>query len=448
MFAQNAAFMSGTVLLSIHIAQIYVVHFSRILLVFGCKAPPLGFALAVNIHSMEIWFLHFGRVLLMSYRNVAVVILAVVFTIYGTQSGRLRTLVRTELTQRVNLLETRLLFTRFRWLSHPIIEMKECRIFASPGFLNFQGGVFNPGAILNGGKIIVCAKSQEMHWSNAIESKKFELYMKGKPILMEFDHDLRLEGASEIQTFKHLPEDDDIGIEDFRMFKFKDKIYINHALCYKLGEGGYLRAKQCLSSLDLEKKEITYLGEPDVDFPVSAIEKNWSYFEHESELYLLYSLSPYVLLKATRWPELSFETVIRREIDTNQFQEEVFPTVLSLSTNAIDYDADHLLVIVHKFVIIEHRMYAHWAVLLDKESLLPVKISSRPFICGGNARGMFPGIVYTTAVVDCGDSVIVFNGESDLQCSYAKISKKRLDSCWVDLAFENEERKIPLTLAT
>ena len=402
------------------------------------NAAVISPAVLVHVHSMEIWMLHYGRVLLVSFRDAAAVNFAALVTIYITQSRELRNLLRKELPRIVHLAEARLSFMRFRLLSPPIIGMKECTIFASPGLLNFQGGVFNPGAILHDGQIIVCAKAQEMHWSHAIKSKQFEFYMRGKPILMEFDKDLRVRSACEVETVKHLPASEDIGIEDFRMFEFHGKIYINHSMCYKRLGGGYSRATQCLSSLDVKKKEITYLGEPDVDFEVSAMEKNWSYFKHESELYLLFSFSPYVLLKASQWPKLSFETVIRRELDTHQFQEAMFPTFLSLSTNPIDYDSDHLLVIVHKFVIIEHRTYSHWAVLIDKKSLLPVKVSSRPLISGGKGRGMLPGIIYTTAAVEWGDSVIFFNGESDLHCSYAKIAKSRLDASWVDLALSGK----------
>ena len=392
----------------------------------------------VHVQSVEIWMLHHGSGLLLFFRSAAVASFTALATTYIAQSREMRNVLRKELPRIVHLVEARLSFIRFRLLSPPIMDMKECTIFASPGLLNFQGGVFNPGAIPHDGQIIVCAKAQEMHWSDAIKSKQFEHYMRGKPVLMELDRDLRIRSACEVETVKHLPASEGIGIEDFRMFEFHGEIYINHSMCYKRPGGGYSRATQCLSSLDVEKEEITYLGEPDLDFEVSAMEKNWSYFEHESELYLLFSFSPYVLLKASRWPTLSFETVIRREVDTHQFQDGIFPNFLSLSTNPIDYDSDHLLVIVHKFVIIEHRMYAHWAVLIDKRSLLPVKVSSRPLVCGGEARGMFPGIIYTTAVVDQGDSLIVFNGESDLQCSYAKIAKKRLDACWIDLALKGK----------
>jgi predicted GH43/DUF377 family glycosyl hydrolase len=404
------------------------------LLVCGHNAALISPAALVRMASAQIWPLHSARSFFVVFGNAAVLGLAVLFTVCSAQIWRTRTWLRRELLRITHVVETYLSFTRFRLLFHPIISMKECRIFASPGFLNFQGGVFNPGAILHDGKIIVCAKGQEMHWSDAIGSKQFEFYMRGKPILMELDRDLSIRDAREVPEVRNLREKEDFGIEDFRMFQFNGKKYINHSMCYKEAEGGYSRAKQCLSALDVEKKEITYLGEPDLDFEVSAMEKNWGYFEHGSELYLLFSISPYVLLKASRWPDLSFETVIKREIDTRAFQEEVFPTFLSISTNPIDYDSDHLLVLVHKFVIIGHRIYAHWAVLIDKKSLVPVKVSSRPIFCGGKARGMLPGIVYTTAVLDWGDSLIIFNGESDLQCSYSKFAKKRLDACWVDLA--------------
>ena len=99
---------------------------------------------------------------------------------------------------------------------------------------------------------------------------------------------------------------------------------------------------------------------------------------------LLYSLSPFVLLKSAG--DLRFQTVIRHDM-AGLAGLGGFDARLSLGTNPTRYGPDHLLVMAHKFQMVDgERLYFHWALLLDRRTLLPTRISSAPIFVGGHSR--------------------------------------------------------------
>jgi predicted GH43/DUF377 family glycosyl hydrolase len=318
-------------------------------------------------------------------------------------------------------------------LNNPLIDINECRLFAEPGIIGLGGGAFNPGALVCDDEIIVIAKGQKCHWHQIQDVK---MYMRGPVLLFRFDYELNLKKIEKLPRIRKLHSIFPEEVEDFRMFRFQEEIYLNHSLCHlKLFKTAYSKCTQVLSTLDLETRTIRYVGAPRIDFCPKAIEKNWVYFSNEDGLFLLYSFCPFVVLKAVDPRDLKFVTVINQQKDLHSEMFSVFEgNKMSFSTNPIPYDDKNLLVVIHSYKEEDRigRVYFHWAVLLDKKTFVPVKISSQPIFVGGKCRGKLPGVMYVMSVIPHGESLIFFNGEGDSCLSFAKIEKKRLERCLVD----------------
>ncbi|MDT8390376.1 MAG: hypothetical protein RRC34_07700 [Lentisphaeria bacterium] len=173
------------------------------------------------------------------------------------------------------------------------------------------------------------------------------------------------------------------------------------------------------------------MAQPQLDFPIGDFEKNWMYAALGQKLWLFYSVNPYRVLRLKNDGEFQFQTVI----NTDEFEKLKDPggfgTRVSLSANPIDYDDKHLLLIIHQ---IQHRVtgrcYFHWAVLIDKKTLLPVKISSKPIFDGKGARGRTPGIRYISSILKDTDDIVFFAGEGDVYCTLARKTISGLDMLW------------------
>jgi hypothetical protein len=305
------------------------------------------------------------------------------------------------------------------------------RVIAGPGFLGFCGGAFNPGAVRTDKQdIILLAKGQLQHWLDADPAN----YMRGSPVVVSLDPSLRMDSVDTISKLARFPSTGDTEIEDFRLFPFAGQIWVNHNLIEVLRtekKRGYLGSRVCISHFNPATKELTFLGHPQIDFQARPREKNWVFVELRDELYLLYSFHPYRVLKLIDRPNLVFSTVISRVIDIDFQDIGGFAAPVSYSTNPIHYDDDHLLVLIHQSIRgLGGRCYYHWGVLLDKNSLYPKKVTSRPLLSGVGARGALRGVLYVASVVKMGDNFVLFNGEGDSYLTRTTVPKAKFDKLW------------------
>jgi hypothetical protein len=321
-----------------------------------------------------------------------------------------------------------------------IVEITARKPLGGPGSFGFVGGLMNPGAIPSNDGVTLLAKANACHWKDAT-GLAADLYMKGSPMLLQTDSNLEVQESACIVDVFGFEKAAETAIEDFRLFHYRDKLWVNAVMTVnqiRRGKPGYDVARQWCGELDVAGKSITCNGFPKLDFSTSPIEKNWGYFELGGDVYMLYSISPYHLLKCSDWSGLRFETLIREDISANLASVIPLNGRISISTNPTPYDETHLLVLLHthakKFQgFRRRRVYYHWAMLLDKETLRPIKISSRPVFVGGNAQGIRPGIVYVMAAFRQNDHVIFSLGESDSHSSIIRIPKTVLDEYWVNL---------------
>jgi len=310
------------------------------------------------------------------------------------------------------------------------------KVIAKPGLFSY-GAVFNPGALLANGEILLLANAQKVPWFKA-KGKNKDLYMQGNPLLM------RLNQKSEeiidqniITKIIDLTQDQDYAIEDFRLFQWKDQKMINHSLVIRNKIDGFINQSgsfSALSILDEIEKTFTFCAIPQVDFPLQDFEKNWVYKETENQLLLFYSVSPYKVLTLDHEKSFSFKTIIDQHLSSKMNDPGGFGTRVSFSTNPIDYDENHWLTVIHQ---IQHRFtgrcYFHWAVLIDKTSFLPMKISSKSIFSGMGARGRVPGIRYISSIVKAENEILFFAGEGDVYVSVTKKKITELQTLFVNL---------------
>lgn len=311
-------------------------------------------------------------------------------------------------------------------------------VLAGPGHSGYPGGIYNPGAVPagNGGALLL-AKAQVCHWWDA-KGTHADKYYKGDPVLFELDEEMRVRSSRIIRLAEGFPDATNVGFEDFRMFERRGEIWVNHGMISLVRmhscASNYVGATPCLSRLDPDGGQLEFLGFPKTDFEVGKIEKNWMFFEQNDDLYLVYSLSPYRLLRLTDREELTFSSVVDRDLGPKLKDIGGYGSMVSLSTNPINYDDEHLLMLVHQ---IQRRgvdrFYHHWGMLLGKESLMPEKITARPLFSGMGARGRRAGIVYVSSALPKGEDFEFFMGEGDAYVTRRSMTRAAIESQWCEL---------------
>lgn len=310
------------------------------------------------------------------------------------------------------------------------------KVIAKPGLFSF-GAIFNPGALSVNGQIILLANAQKVPWFEA-RGKKKEFYMQGNPLFIDLDQrSKKIIDHNIITKIIDLPQDRDYAIEDFRLFQWQGKKMINHSLVIREKIDGCINQAgsfSTLSILDEKEKTFTFCAIPKVDFPLQTFEKNWIYKETENQLLLFYSVSPFKVLALDNEKNFSFKTIIIGQLSSKINDPGGFGTRVSFSTNPIEYDENRWLIIIHQ---IQHkftgRCYFHWAVLLDRNSFLPVKITSKPLFSGMGARGKTPGIRYISSILKVEKEILFFAGEGDVYMTVTKKTVAEIESLFVTL---------------
>ena len=302
------------------------------------------------------------------------------------------------------------------------------KVIAKPGTLDFKGGAFNPGAlIIDKTHILLLAKSQVVPWFKA-RGKNRKYFLAGNPVTFLLDiNSLKTVKKEIITDISGFPENQDDAIEDMRLFWWKGQKMINHSYIKKEKVGEFINQTSVVSTvsvLDEKEKRFSFHAFPKLDFPLQNIEKNWIYKESENRLFLFYSLNPYRVLVLEDEENFTFKTLINQQFDWKLKNPGNLKTMVSFSTNPIDFDAEHFLMVVHQ---IDHkitgRFYNHWAVLLDKKRMLPVKISAKPIFTGMGARGRTPGVRYISSILKTDQDILFFAGEGDV---YVTVTKKTI----------------------
>jgi len=245
---------------------------------------------------------------------------------------------------------------------------------------------------------------------------------------------------SKVLSLENYPINKFVRAHDFRLFTFKALPFVNHTLTdvSSWADATFPKWQDreeriAIAELDLNRCSLKFRGTPELDFRLNRREKNFVFFEHNEKVYMIYSFSPYILLEALNWEKLHFRTVINKEIKLHTLNTNN-RRMISLSTNPIHYDDKHYFMLIHKKD--RFYVYAHWGIMISKESLLPVKITARPLFRGNTSEGALTSIVYVMSVVSFGDRFRFFIGEGDLYTSYVEITKRDLSEAFIPISSE------------
>lgn len=313
----------------------------------------------------------------------------------------------------------------------------DSKVIAKPGTLNFKGGVFNPGAISTDDEILLLARSQKVPWFKARGNKR-QFYLDGNPVVFILDHKTLKKKSEHVITESIVfPQNVDWAVEDFRMFRWNNEMMINHSVIVKQKIGKYMNQAAVYSGLSVlnnNHTKITFLGIPQLDFEVNNTEKNWVYKAKDSRLYLFYTISPYRVLELEEGDGLRFKTIIHQKVNKQLSDPGGFGTMVSFSTNPIVFNEKYFIAIIHQIEFkITGRCYYHWAILIDKQTLMPIKITSKPLFNGMNARGRTPGVRYISSILKEGDEILFFAGEGDVYVTATRKKINEIESLFVNL---------------
>lgn len=264
----------------------------------------------------------------------------------------------------------------------------------------FKGGIFNPAFIKNKNKNYLLCRAEtvpELYRKNPFTGKT-------PPVLVELDKDLKT-----IKNYKQIDIEnyqENIKLEDFRSFYYNDKSLIS---CTYIDNKNI---KTAVCELDVKTKTIKNISIPDLlNFEINKTEKNWSYFEKDGELYLIYSLNPYILFKKIN--DFSFEKVY--ELDYN----------ITFNSNLVSNSINPFLYNEHYFHIVHtntgRKTYKHYPVLINKDTLKPEYYSDIPMFEKDNCYGSYNKVLYLTDYNINTDKITFFFGEGD-----ACVSKKTM----------------------
>lgn len=320
------------------------------------------------------------------------------------------------------------------YLSAPIVRFENFEIVAGRGTEGFAGGILNPGGIVENGRLVLLARGERFSWSEQKQDEA-KLLTSSQPVVM-----YRSLSDSTLQT-NALPAHNPAGAtgartEDFRLFRFRDTIFSNHAVMTgptvapRAGQPvqlGKMTSRIGLSRLVTDPCRLEWIGYPDLGRPLAQVEKNWAMFAEGERLFLLYSLSPYLLFECRDWHSLRFEVIVETPL-----MLPIGGDGLSIrnSVNPVLYDSDHWLHIIHR--VYPNKQYTYWAVLISRQTLRPVKVSARPLIHGGAS---FPAsIIYACSVVAGPETITIAAGLDDAATGVATFPRARLEAEWMPLS--------------
>jgi len=286
---------------------------------------------------------------------------------------------------------------------------RKAQLVLAPGDLGAksQGGAYNGSIIKKGAEFLGLFRAE------AFAEGQPRNNTSATPMLVTFDVAFNVQS---VNALNHLGSFGPLRVEDFRLLRSpRGDLLVNHPVVTP-----YQRTHQFLSRVEFASLELVRWLRPKPDIPLQAQEKNWVYWYHQQELMLLYSLSPFRVLKQTGGDD--FVTVCSEQVDY-PWTHRGF---MSCSTNPVSFDDEHYVLFFHDRD--RQRVYRQGAVLLSKRDLRPVYCSTREFFAGEENFGLRPGIIYTMSCTPVDSRFLLCHGEGDSCTSINWLSMDEITS--------------------
>jgi predicted GH43/DUF377 family glycosyl hydrolase len=320
------------------------------------------------------------------------------------------------------------------FLTPTIVQRNAFRHIAGRESFGFSAGVFNPGAVNFNNRRFVLARAERHTWP-AQETSQIRHFTSCAPVLLELGEN-HLALSHRVLKVDASFDPARTRLEDFRLFTHNGHLYCNHSII-TLPDDAAPRdvpvvlheqiARVGISEVDPDTAALRFLGFPKPDIPTGPIEKNWATFPNGADLCFIYSMSPYRVFQARNWPAMDFVTRVNKSIDLPILPDR---SLVRNSINPVDYTATHLLHIVHR--VFPTKQYVFWALLIDRQTLIPSHISDRPLVRAGSS--ISASIVYLCSAVVEPHCVHLYCGVNDIGSGAWTIERSVLDRTWQPLA--------------
>ena len=274
-----------------------------------------------------------------------------------------------------------------------------------------NGGIYNPG---------FCRFQDKNYMISRVESytekergvKDLWLRTTSIPHIIEMDENLNVVDTYPLETIGEF-----IRIEDFRLFTHNDKLYSNHIIVDESK-----RIYPVISEIDLINKKMTIIGTIELEIPKNDVEKNWVFFNHNKELFLIYSLSPWIIFKIdinTLTGEMIKNCEVKFDWNHSGF--------ISNSTNPIRINQNRNIMGFHSR---DNKRIYHQGLLTFDNNFNLIKSTKEPYLSGGDFDTIHPHVIYTSSLTMIEDKLIGFAGDGDTKTIMIEFKKDKL---WKEL---------------
>lgn len=296
----------------------------------------------------------------------------------------------------------------------PLLPRNTKLLFESGSFGDVsEGGVYNGSIVRRSPGFAGLLRAERFFESQC------RIRTSSTPMFVEFDENL---AVSSFQPLDHLEAYGPFRVEDFRLLHAPTgDLLAGHPLVTD-----YDRTHQVISKIDIDGARLEPWLRPQLDIEVRRHEKNWVYFFEAEELFLVYSLSPFIVLKQHSFN--SFTTYNRCNIEY-PWKKRGF---MSCSTNPVALDETHYLMLFHDRD--RNGLYRQGGLLLRRGDFRPEYCTTREFFAGEGGLGLRPGIIYTMSCEPCEGRFLLTNGEGDSCTTVNWLSAEEITDTMVHVA--------------
>ena len=281
-----------------------------------------------------------------------------------------------------------------------------------PGDLkDSEGGIYNPGFFKYQNKNYMIVRVEKF---TEKERGVDNLWLKSTSVahIIEMDENFNKINSYELEVIG-----DFIRIEDFRLFTTNDKLYSNHIIIDK-----DKKIYPVISEVDIKNRKLIIKGRIEIGIEFKEVEKNWVFYNIKNQLYLIYSISPWMIFKIDI-DNLTGD-LIKNEVINFDWNQRGF---ISNSTNPIRICENRNIMGFHSR---DKKLIYHQGFLTFDDEFNFINSTKSPYLSGGDYDGIHPHVIYTSSITLVNDKLICFAGDGDFKSIMIEINNEKI---WKEL---------------
>jgi len=265
-------------------------------------------------------------------------------------------------------------------------------------------GVFNP-SIVQGENGLWGVARADIYPKNVLRSdrdKRFE----NEYLVFELSEKMELTGCKRLSWIGFPAKFKAI---DIRLFRYQKKFYGTFQLTSPIDSR---LSGHHLAEINFHNSSIRYIGKFKIRGLIQLpVEKNWGFFNHNEEIYCIYSICPiFIVTRVVSLEKATMEVVLKADL-TRLYQFLDPLAFVSVSSAPFQTEANRLLLTFHQHS--SYCDYKHYALWLDSESLTPISVTRSAFFSLPGNYHWKPGMVVVNSAIYREGKIILFYGKSD-----------------------------------